>query len=89
MYRGGTLRGEAPGLAGWNHFLVTYFCLESLAELGVEIDICTPWVSEPDLDLAGDGRPLRAHSNEPRGCAMVGALGGCFSKQSSKYTCLW
>lgn len=61
--------------------------LESLAELGVEHDICTPRVSEPDVDLAGDGRSLGTHGDEPRGCAVVGAVEGCFAERSSKYSC--
>lgn len=56
--------------------LQRFHSLESLAELGIKHHICTAGVSEPDIDLAGDGRSLRVDGGESRGCAVVGTADG-------------
>lgn len=76
------LQREKLGVArsGTIASLQRFHSLETLAELGIKHHICTPGVSEPDLNLAGDWRSLWAHGDESRGCAMVGAEDGWFSE---------
>lgn len=59
-------------------------CLESLANLKIENDICIPLVSQPDINWTGDWRSMGGNGDEPPSCAVMRTVERKVSDRSSK-----